>query len=266
MKKIIQSFFYDKEVKDIDVDSAKLSMIHLSIIKKKTLLRSAFQTFYEDMSKICDRFFCKDGLEVELGSGVGFFKNFRKQVISSDIRPGLEYDMNIDATNMSLEDDSIKCIFAINVLHHIPYPNKFFKELIRVLRKDGGCILIEPHNGFISKLLHKNMHKDEYFDTDEVNWDKENSNSILSNANQALSHNIFERDKLIFQKKYGSNLEIIHTQYEINGLRYIFSGGLNFKQILPSFFLPLLLFIEKIFQPFAKFWMPYKMTVIKKIK
>ena len=266
MKKIIQKFFYDKEILNVDVDSEKLSKIHSSIIKKKTLLRSAFQTFYEDMSKICDRFFCKNGLEIELGSGVGFFKNFRKQVITSDIRPGLKYDMIIDATDMNLEDNSVKCIFAINVFHHISYPNKFFKELIRVLKKDGGCILIEPHNGFISKLLHKNMHKDEYFETEEVNWDKEKSSGILSDANQALSYNVFERDKSIFQQKYGPNLEIIHKQYEINGLRYIFSGGLNFKQILPSFFLPFLFFLEKFFQPLAKLWVPYQMIVIKKIR
>ena len=42
MKKIIQKFFYDKEIFNVDVDSEKLLKIHSSIIKKKTLLRSAF--------------------------------------------------------------------------------------------------------------------------------------------------------------------------------------------------------------------------------
>ena len=264
MKKIIQSFFYHKKVKDTDVDSAELSLLHSSIIKKKTLLRSAFKTFYIDMSEACDKFLCKDGLEIELGSGVGFFKDFRKQVITSDIRPGLEYDMDLDATNMELDDNSIRCIYAINVLHHLTHPNKFFKELIRVLKKNGGCILIEPHNGFVSRFLHTYIHKDEYFDTKELNWDKDSAKGALSNANQALSHNIFIRDKLIFEKNYGDKLEVIYTKYEINGLRYILSGGLNFKQIFPSFLLPILILLEKVIQPFARFWTPYKMTVIKK--
>ena len=265
MKKKIQDFFYYKEVKDADVDSEELSKIHSSIIKNKILLRSAFQTFYKDMSKACDKFLCKDGIEIELGSGVGFFKDFRNNIITSDIRPGLKYDMNLDATNMNLDNNSVKCIFAINVLHHITQPNKFFKELIRVLKKNGGCILIEPHNGFLSRLLHTHMHKDEYFDTDELEWDKIDHKGALSNANQALSHNIFIRDKLIFEKNYGDELKVIYSKYEINGLRYILSGGLNFKQIFPSIFLPILILIEKILKPFARFWSPYKMTVIKKI-
>ncbi len=217
------------------------------------------------MANACDKFFCKDGIELELGSGVGFFKNFRKNVITSDIRPGLKHDMSIDATKMSLDNNSVKCIYAINVLHHLSHPNKFFNELIRVLKKNGGCILIEPHNGFLSRVLHTYIHKDEYFDTKEIEWDKTSAKGVLSNANQALSHNIFERDKVIFDKKYGEHLKIIHTQYEINGLRYILSGGLNFKQVLPSFFLSFLIFIEKVIQPFAKFWTPYRMIVIRKV-
>ena len=32
-----------------------------------------------------------------------------------------------------------------------------------------SCILIEPHNGFFT-FLHKNLHENEYFDT-EKEWD-----------------------------------------------------------------------------------------------
>ncbi len=266
MKKIIRNFFYNKEVININVDAAKLLKMHTIIIKKKILLRSAFQTFYNDMGKICDLYFCKHGLEIELGSGVGFFKKTRSKIITSDIRPGLKYDMKLNATKMKLKRNSVKCIFAINVFHHITYPNKFFRELIRVLKKNGGCILIEPHNGFFSKLLHKNMHKNEYFNTTIKDWNIKKKSGPLSNANQALSHNVFERDKLQFKKKYGSRLQVVHKQYELNGLRYIFSGGLNFKQFLPSFSLLFLKILEIIFSPFARHWTPFQMIVIKKIK
>ena len=266
MLKLIRNFIYNKEVLDIDVDGIELSKIHLNIIKKKSLLRSAYKTFYKDMSYICDNNFVKKGLEIELGSGTGFFKEMRKKIKTSDIKPGLKYDLKINATNMNLKKNSVRCIYAINVFHHISNPNKFFKELIRVLKKDGGCILIEPHNGFLSRLIHSNALKDEYFDTTLKEWVSKKKIGPLSNANQALSHNIFERDNEKFQKRYGKHLKIIHKQYEINGLRFIFSGGLNFKQLLPNFFLPLLFLIEKIFIPFAKFWTPFRMIVLKKVK
>ena len=81
------------------------------------------------------------------------------------------------------------------MFHHISHPTKFLNELNRVLKKGGGCILIEPHNGLISRFIAKNIHKDEYYDTNELEWDKKEKSGVLSNANQALSHNIIERDK-----------------------------------------------------------------------
>ncbi len=61
MLKLIRNFIYNKEVLDIDVDGIELSKIHLNIIKKKSLLRSAYKTFYKDMSYICDNNFVKKG-------------------------------------------------------------------------------------------------------------------------------------------------------------------------------------------------------------
>jgi ubiquinone/menaquinone biosynthesis C-methylase UbiE len=262
----IRNFLYEKDVIDVDVNSKKLAKINSNILKKKLLLKSAYKTFYKDMALVCDNYFIKKGLEIELGSGTGFFKKIRKKVITSDIRLGLRYNIRIDAMNMKLKKNSVKCIYAINVFHHIANPNKFFNELIRVLKKDGGCILIEPHNGFLSRMLHSYSCKEEYFDTRAKEWVAKKTVGPLSNANQALSYNIFERDENKFKKKYGKNLKIIHKQYEINGLRFIFSGGLNFKQLVPNFFLPLLFVIEFFLFPFAKFWTPYRMIVLKKVK
>ena len=160
MKNLLQTFFYSKQVSNLDVNGIDLTKKHFSILKKKKLLRSAYETFYREMSKNCDKNFNVDGLEIELGSGVGFFKSIRKQIITSDIREGFDYDMSLDATDMSINANTVKCFFAINVFHHISQPSKFFNELIRVLKKDGGCILIEPHNGILSRFISNNVHKD----------------------------------------------------------------------------------------------------------
>ena len=265
MKNLLQTLFYNKKISHLNVDEIDLTIKHDSILKKKKLLRSAYKTFYKDMSANCDKYFKIDGLEIELGSGVGFFKSIREKIITSDIREGFNYDMSLDATDMSIDKNTVKCFFAINVFHHISQPTKFFNELNRVLKKNGGCILIEPHNGLLSRFIAKNIHKDEYFDINEIEWDKKNKGGVLSDANQALSHNIFERDKLLFEKKYGKNLRVIKKKYIINGLRYILSGGLNFKQLFPSYLVFILFILEKIVTPFAKHWSPFRMIILKKI-
>ena len=300
------------------------------IFKRKKLLRSAYSTFYEDMSKACDTYFKGSGLEIELGSGVGYFKTIRNQIITSDIREGFTYDMSLDATNMALENNSVKCFFAINVFHHLSKPTKFFNELIRVLKKGGGCILIEPHNGLISKFIAKNVHKEEYFDTKEVNWDKKET-EIISIGHRNVQGMFYDKKKDLlilvehgpqggdeinlnlnpnskkiknygwpiasYGEHYGGRTEKnknkyikapllkSHEQYGfiepskffvpsiapsdiifipkkfdnksnnsiyvLNGIRYILSGGLNFKQLFPTSLIFILFFLEKIFSPLS---------------
>jgi len=266
MLKILKRLLTEKNLANVGINSDKALEVQVSLLKKKTLLKSAYKTFYKDMAKACDENFSSNGLEIELGSGVGFFKEIRKNVLTSEfIRKGPTYDMVLDATDMQLKNNSVKCFYAINVFHHISFPTKFFEELDRVLVIGGGCILIEPHMGFFSKLLCKSVHDDEYFDEHEKNWDSTQRNRPMENANQALAHNIFVRDKLLFEEKYGHKLKVIDKRYIINGLRFICSGGLGFKQILPSFTLIFLRAIEVILSPIPKFWSPFRMIVIKKI-
>ena len=266
MLKKLLNLIREKNSSNIDVNSDEIFKIHASSIKKKPLLRSAYKTFYDDMLKASDHHFSVNGLEVELGSGVGFFKEIKKSIVTSEYKNrGLTFDMELDATNMKLPDNSVKCFYATNVFHHISFPTKFFEELDRVLVVGGGCILIEPHLGFLSKLLFKNIHEEEYFDEHEKNWDSAQKNGPMNNANQALAHNIFERDKLLFEIKYGHKLKVIDKRYVLNGFRFICSGGLGFKQILPSFTIIFLKAMEQIFSPVAQFWTPFQMITIKKI-
>jgi SAM-dependent methyltransferase len=138
----IRNWLYEPKVRGIDVDDANLLEIHSAVLQNKRLLKSAFETFYKDMSALSEKYFKVDGLEVEMGTGAGFFQSLKPSIITSDIRSGPNIDMELDAQNMVLETDSVRCMYAINVFHHLSNPNKFFNELVRVLHKGGGCILI----------------------------------------------------------------------------------------------------------------------------
>jgi SAM-dependent methyltransferase len=233
-------------------------------LREKQLLRSAFETFYRDMAKLCDRFFSVAGLEVELGTGAGFFKSLRPPLITSDVRKGRHIDMELDAQAMSLAEESVRCVYAINVFHHLPDPELFFGELARVLRPGGGCILIEPHGGFASALLHRHLHSDEHFDPDAPGWRTAEIGGPLSGANQAMAHIVFQRDLSRCEAMYGAQLEIVHRGYELNALRYLLSGGLNFRQLLPSFMASPLVWIERLASPLARHWSLHQVIVIRK--
>lgn len=260
----LRGWLYEPRVRGVDVDDNVLLGIHTEILREKPLLRSAFETFYRDMMNLCDRLLITSGMEVELGSGAGFFKSLRPKLVTSDIRKGSHIDLVLDAQNMSLPDDSVRCIYAINVFHHLPDPDRFFSELCRVLRPGGGCILIEPHGGFGSALLHRYLHSDEQFLPDAQSWQTSDIVGPLSGANQALAYIVFERDSARFESLYGEHLEIAYQGYSLNALRYLLSGGLNFRQLLPSAFEPILRMLEAIGRPLARYWSFHQVIVIRK--
>ncbi|MFZ5483245.1 MAG: class I SAM-dependent methyltransferase [Pseudomonadota bacterium] len=260
----LRLWLYEPRVRYVNVDDDSLLAIHRDILRDKPLLRSAFESFYLDMATLCDKYFPVEGIELELGTGAGFFKTLRPGLVTSDIRKSPEIDIELDAQAMDLEAQSVRCIYAINVFHHIPDPGRFFTELARVLRPGGGCILIEPHRGLASALVHRHLHREEHFDPNAHGWQTTDIGGPLSGANQALAHIVFERDLAQFQARFGSALEIIHRGYELNALRYLFSGGLNFRQLVPSFVTVPLALLESLARPLARFWSLHQVIVIRR--
>lgn len=123
--------------------------------------------------------------------------------------------------------------------------------------------MVEPHNGFFSAWLHKRLHNDEYFDTEAPGWQTSISGP-LSGANQAMAHIVFKRDYDKFCQRYGSELELVSTQYVLNAFRYLLSGGLNFRELVPPFMEKPLRFLEYTMKPFARHWSLHNIIVLKK--
>lgn len=263
--KMLRNFLYEPILKDRDVNDRDMLIIHKNILLNKGLLKSAFFEFYKRISELSDEYFKVDGIELELGSGAGFFRDFKKDLITTDVRRGDNIDYYIDAQSMDIRDNSVRCVYAINVFHHLQEPELFFSELNRVLRPGGGCILIEPHAGFISSTIHKFLHRDETFDTTQALWKNMDINGAMAGANQALAYIVFDRDIKLFEKLYDGKLAVVHTEYCKNTFRYLLSGGLNFRQFCPDFFEKMLQKIEMLLHPLGKHLTLHQIIIIKKI-
>lgn len=260
----LRGLLYEPRVRDLDVDAPDFLEVHATVLKEKPMLHDTFRYFYEKMAGLCDAHLATEGREIELGSGAGFFKDIRPGVETSDIRQASGIDLVIDAQNMDLPDESVRCVYAINVFHHLPEPEKFFAELGRVLVPGGGCVLIEPHGGPASAALHKRLHKDEFFDAQAPDWVNAEIRGPLSGANQALSHIVFSRDIARFERDHGQYLSLVHREYCANSLRYLFSGGLNFRQLLPNALSPVLKGVEAAASPLAHYWSFHHALVLQR--
>tara|TARA_A100001015_G_scaffold63944_1_gene70584 strand:+ start:4516 stop:5325 length:810 start_codon:yes stop_codon:yes gene_type:complete len=188
---------------------------------------------------------------IEVGAGAGFSRDFikNKNLKLSDMSNDDHLDLkNIDAQNTKLEEESLDFVIASNMIHHIPYPIKFFREMHRILRKDGKLIIFEPYCSIILQIATFIM-KHEGFDFTLNVWDEKIPKSEEKNSwhgNIAVPHLIFD-DK----KKFDENLgKYFKFEYEnlTECLVFLNSGGVTSK----TWFLPLNNFFLNILHNFDK--------------
>ncbi len=209
---------------------------------------------------------------VEVGSGAGFAKYFikNKNFKLSDLSNDSHLDFkNIDAQNTKFESNSFDYVIASNMLHHVPYPIKFLKEMHRVLKKGGKLIIFEPYCSLISQLAAIIM-KHEGFDFTVNIWDEINPKSDESDrwaGNMAIPHLLFD-DKSKFKKKLGDLFDIKYEEFS-ECLIFINSGGVTSKTFcvpLPIFFLKILNYIDKILVKFfPNFFCMARKIVLEKL-
>jgi len=254
----------EPRLKDVNLDSDDCVKIHRAVLLEKSMLKEVFYEFYNLCYTLDSRFFTATGERIEIGAGTSFFKQCHPEVISTDIKKAPHLDKVIDAQNMNISDNSVRSIYGINCFHHFPAPELFFKELQRVLTLGGGCILIEPYYGLFAKEFFKRVFTSEHFDKKQQSWwDSSNNMSIMMGANQALSYIVFNRDRKEFENKY-PNLNIVLLRPLNNYLRYLGSGGLNFRQLLPNVLTPLLKFLEFLLIPLNRILALHYVIVIRK--
>jgi SAM-dependent methyltransferase len=145
---------------------------------------------------------------------------------------------------MPFENGGVDAFFMVDVLHHIADSRAFFREALRCLKVCGKVIMIEPANTLWSRFIYKNFHH-EQFDP-EGKWGLEETGP-LSQGNGAIPWIIFCRDRTIFEREFPS-LRIVSMRNH-TPLRYLLSGGLTLRQLVPSFTYPFVKAVEYLLSP-----------------
>lgn len=220
-----------------DLDDPATTLLHAKIVQKKPFLKKLYIDFYKQFRRAVPDFEKK--VLVELGSGGGFIKEVIGSVITSDILELPNVDKVFSAVSIPFEEASVDAFFMFDVLHHIADPKAFFKEALRCLKVSGKIVMIEPANTLWARFIYRNFHH-ERFDT-QAKWELEETGP-LSQGNGAIPWIIFSRDRKIFENEFPS-LRIVNMRNH-TPLRYLLSGGLTLRQLVPSFTYPLIKAVE----------------------
>ena len=243
--KIIERFKLPETRCIKDLDDPATTLLHAEIIQKKPFLRKLYVDFYKQLEKVVSN--PEEKVLVELGSGAGFIKEVISNAITSDILELPNVDRVFSALEMPFEKASVDAFFMFDVLHHITDPRAFFREALRCLKIGGRIVMIEPANTLWSRFIYKNFHH-ELFDS-QAKWELDSLQETgpLSHGNGALPWIIFSRDRRIFENEFPS-LRIVRMRNH-TPLRYLLSGGLTLRKLVPSFTYPAVKAIEYALSP-----------------
>jgi SAM-dependent methyltransferase len=247
---------------EMDVDGVNRLTLHKKILNQKAMLKEVFAEFHHLFKKANLKYLSGGGLEVELGAGIAPMRDSYPEVLATDIVPSDNLDLVINAEQMEFADNSIRVLYGQNCFHHFPNPRAFFKEAERVLVTGGGIILLEPYYGPLATFMYKRLFKTEGFDKLFLDWETPLTGP-MNGANQALSYMVFIRDREKFTKEFPS-LKIVHHYLVGNYLKYLLSGGLNFKKLCPDILIKPVGLFETIISPLNRIFALHHTIVIRK--
>ena len=113
---------------------------------------------------------------IEVGAAAGFSKIFtkNKSILITDFCNDTHLDIkNLDAQKTNLKNETFDYVIASNMIHHVPYPMKFFCEMHRILKKNGKLIIFEPNSSILFQIITM-ITKHEGYDFTINPWSLEN--------------------------------------------------------------------------------------------
>ena len=142
---------------------------------------------------------------VELGCGAGFSEMFLRagtlELTDTEPRPWVK--RVVDALALPYADASVDVLIVNNVIHHLAYPDRFFKEAARVLRR-GGYVLVQECDASLTTRIALRLTGHESYDLKADPFDPTkpcNDPNDPWSANCALPNLLFD-DLARFREHY----------------------------------------------------------------
>jgi SAM-dependent methyltransferase len=87
----------------------------------------------------------------------------RREILRCDIYEFSEYGVvgNCPMENLPFEDSSFDAVLAVDSVHHSKNPIQGLQEMIRVVRKRGKVVIVEPFVSLLSYAPYKIFHHEE---------------------------------------------------------------------------------------------------------
>ena len=254
--------------------------VRAEIWRKRPLLREIYQRYFSEMVRhlatgrgAADSF----GTILEIGGGSGNFKQYflehgvgRGRLIASDIVPTVHCDLAADAMALPFPEETLDNILMMDVLHHIPYPLRFFAEAQRTLRPGGRIVMTEPYISPASRLVFKLAHPEPVDPSARIFSEEPGGGDPCPlrgegafASNQATPTLLFYRDLRKFQGRFPRLRLVLRARRSM--VLYPLSGGFSGPKVMPHCLAPIFWPLEKILSPLSPLLAFRLVVVLEKV-
>lgn len=214
--------------------------------RERPLVRDLYLSWYR---MIVESLSDARGPTVELGCGIGKFREVKPDALMTDVAPTRWTSHVVDAHDLPYGDGSVGNLVLLDVFHHLANPARFLDEATRVLARKGRVVIVDPYCSPVSTPFYKFFHHER---TDlsapafEVDLQIE---SAPLESNQARTTLIFYRNRSRYSVRW-PQLPMIHEQ-RFATFAYPLSGGFTRSPLLPPRFTSLAARVERLTAPLA---------------
>ena len=206
--------------------------------------RPALQALYAHWAaRISAHLSAAPGPSIELGCGAVAFGDHLPDIIKTDIYLHPWVDRVVDACAMPFAGGECANLLAVDMVHHLPEPSRFFSEVERVLAPGGRCILLEPYISPGSYPIYKLLHHEpvrllkDPFEPVDV-FDRESGGP----CNEAIPTLAFTWRKKELEQRWPA-LRVKHIEYS-DLLVYLLTGGYSKPSRIPAAWVTRLIPVE----------------------
>ena len=258
LKTTIQSLLSHPQTHGLDLDSPQTTLLRYRLINEKPFLKKFYQDCYRSLAQLL-----VSGVEgpiLELGSGGGFIKEHISNCITSEILQIPGVDIILDGQQLPVAEDKLAGIVMLDVFHHVPRATLLLKEAARCIKPGGVMVMFEPWNTGWSRFVYQHLHH-EPFDPHCSEWELEDGGPMTV-ANSALPWMVFKRDRKRFETLFPEwVIEKVQLQAPF---RYLLSGGLAYRSIVPSGLYRVCKRLERILLPWFHHWAMFAVVALKR--
>jgi SAM-dependent methyltransferase len=164
-------------------------IVHRGVWERKDTIRLLYRDFHRQLLDSCPA-----GRVLDIGGGTAHIKDFRSDIVSTDILSFPGIDVVADAHRLPFPNELFSGVVMLDVLHHLERPIEFLREASRVLKPGGRLAMIEPAMTAVARRFY------DYFHGEPVDMDADPFAEVEINpdrdpfdANQAIPTLLFAR-------------------------------------------------------------------------